>query len=492
MHSSLCLLIHVALHSLVHIFVHGDVSLMRIIHTEADANPLIAHVDDIAHHNPVHAPQNILDDLNISEEPFSSEMSKIQRIKHKSKLKVNRVVKKVFPPRPEVPYFTFFITAKDVNKDQDFQESTRNLAKEVLKLVSKRFLSPEKPKLHISQKQNSLIELFKSAKNTLEDRKVPTIERLWIIGLVAGLLKHMPSDASEVRYHLEKDLWKDYLFLEIQTALAFESSFTEMFLSQYSKGVSYHFNPEMQECLNRAQFLKRHDHRMQEEDSQRSANLEEYVVDQFLNIKIPSSKKDIEQAVQRFSAIFKDLDYSTLQGEQAIGIFHYLTRHHWKSTMNIGDIIKYIKSDVKLYRDFSSPFARFDLKVLLEKNGVPSKIKALIADEFKDKLPPSSQTIQNIIKALQDSISNSHVESDIYKFLIIECILHPEVNKIVIDSIQKNEKLALQIEYIRNRDSFMSKTQPEGRDFLDFFNYIHSDYLLYPKNLKITKTVSSS
>ncbi|KAH9808877.1 hypothetical protein DFH28DRAFT_1191847 [Melampsora americana] len=464
MHSPLCLFVLLALHSLVPIFVRGDVTLLRT-HNVLKGSDLNSPVSDLASD----------EKLIRSVKPLNSEITTIPIRRHRSRL--SRFFRKLNPPKPPLPYKSFFIAAKKVEQKKDFEQSIRDLAGKIAKLIPKEVLSPEKFEVHLSRHQDDLIECFKSAKKALEDIKVHGSERFWALGILAGLLEHLPLDASNLISHLKTDLWKNHIYLEIQTALAFEVSLSHKLGSHFQKGRGfYDGNPAMEECFKRAEFLSRQERLMQQDMSLRSHALEEYVSNQFLNVEIPSGKDDIKKTIEIFSTIFKDVEHSILKGEIAINTFNYLTRY-WEHTTTTEEIMKLVESDEKIYRDFYSPFARSQLKSIIENEQDLLKIKDLIPEEIKNTNDsPGEKSIEDLIKTLEQHQLMPDVEFEIYKVLMIECTLHSNVNQILIDSIQRNENLAHQIRDIRKRNRSNSMTV--GTKHFEFFNYINSDFLL--------------
>ncbi|EGG11773.1 uncharacterized protein MELLADRAFT_59456 [Melampsora larici-populina 98AG31] len=485
MYPSLFLFVHLAFHVLVPIFVGGEVSLLRDVLTGSDLKAPVVDLDGIVQSVPSHPPHTLNANLIGSVKPFNAGISQISMEKYQSRF-VRLLMNADSPSRP-VPYETFFKKAKKVEKYKTFEESIRNMASKTAKLIPKKVSSPQKLKAHLSENQDALIECFNSAKTALEEIKVQGTGRLWALGTVAGLLQHLPSDASKVISHLATDLWKDYIYLEIQAALAFEASLSHKFRSHLKKGKAfYNKNPDGR-CFKRADFLARQERNMRMSGSIRSHNLEKYVVNKFLSVRIPSETEDIKKTIEEFSAIFKDVEYSIWKAEEAINIFIYLTRY-WEHTMSTERILELIETNKKIYRDFYSPFARLHLKNIIENEEDPLKIKDLIPNEIKNThLTPSPEAIQSLIKTLEDKQLMPDIEFEIYKLLMTECTLHPEVNEILIDAIQNTESLASQIQDIRKRNRYNSMIW--GTDSFKFFNYINSNYLLTHKTPQTAKRV---
>lgn len=199
MHTSSSLFIQLTFHAFAPFFVQGaKVPLLR----DVEAG---------------HAFEIVIDNHNV----IGSDGVDYQLYEQKSGSKLDELVKKILPSKPSAPYVSiFFQQANAFKNGEDLQKSTKNLARDVTRLISNHYQSGPTFQVHLSKNQAALSKCFKSAKTTLEDERVKGPERLWSIGIVAGLVKHLSSGASKVITQLKTNLWRDYIFLEIQVALS--------------------------------------------------------------------------------------------------------------------------------------------------------------------------------------------------------------------------------------------------------------------------------
>ncbi|EGG11775.1 uncharacterized protein MELLADRAFT_59452 [Melampsora larici-populina 98AG31] len=406
--------------------------------------------------------------------------------KAKPKSGVRKLVKKVIqiPSKPSVPHVSiFFQRANKLKTDQKLQPTIKALAHDIADLISKSDSSCRSFKVHLSRHGDSVIGCFISAKDALYDENVKGTERLWALGIVAGLLKHFPSNILHLRQQLEENLWKDYVYLEVKAAMSepishpYEASFTQKFMSHFPREkVIYEMNPDMEECFERAQLLKRYDEAMWEETNSHgipptSKYIEEYVVNHFLSAQLPSGELDIKKAIVIFASMFRKMEFPSLPATHAVYILEYLI-DYWKPTMSKEEIIKYVESDENLWRNFHLPLARSNFEILNQLDRRRKIVLGHVPKSTNDLL--SSKTIQEVIQDLEENKSTPELEYDIYSMLMIRCTLHPEENEILINLVQTRTDLRLQIEKIRT----IYRSQNAGEKSLEFFDYMDSDFLL--------------
>lgn len=465
MHSSSFVFLALTFQAFAPIFVHGAVSLLRDHPAGSDLKLAVVAPDG--------------GDFDVYQP--------------KSKSRVQELIKKVLPipSRPCVPYVSvFFQKANKLKNDQKSQPTIRQLAHEVADLISKQDLSCRSFKEHLSQHESNLIGCFTYAKDALYNKDVKGAERLWALGIVAGLLKHLPNTLQEIQ-QLKKDLWKNYVYLEVQAALKYEASFTQKFMSHFPKEkVIYWKNRDMEECFERAQILKRYDEDTWEETKERiihrtSKYLDDFVENHFLSTKLPSGKQHIKKVVIIFASMFSKMEFSSLPARYAVHIMDYLICY-WEPTMSKEEIVEFVESDAILWRNLHVPLAKSDLKSLYGHQ------QAMAAGVSGPQSPADLflKTIQELIGLLEKNASEPDKEYVIYSILMIKCTLHPEQNVMFIDLIHKRRNLFFQIERIRNK--YRSINTGERALTRRLFEYMDSDFLFCRQNLETTNQLPSS
>ncbi|EGG10143.1 uncharacterized protein MELLADRAFT_60616 [Melampsora larici-populina 98AG31] len=348
------------------------------------------------------------------------------------------------PPLDAVPYSFFFQSAKKVSASTTYS-LVRTLADSTQRLVSKLGTSLQPWDSWIHANEGLALECINTAHLVLHKYTLPGWNRTWVLGIVAGLVKHVTPKSTNIVNELKNPRWKNHVYLEIQAAIEFEESFTQKFQSLFSSPKLDMTNPGLEECLSRASLLKSHNdvREIYFKDKTSSTDIDKFVCNHLLDIKLPEEDKSIKAMIQSFASYFKNVEMPSWEGTYGKAILIYLMSH-WQNVngVDIDALLRWTETQFELYRDLHLPFFKAKIKKILKK---PEMIESGIDFDatYHEMIDTSQDSIGHNFFKLSDNlfhfrdleeISDSAL-LDRYKLMVIASLMHRPLKDLVIHSI---------------------------------------------------------
>ncbi|KAH9819514.1 hypothetical protein DFH28DRAFT_956305 [Melampsora americana] len=342
------------------------------------------------------------------------------------------------PSQGVVPYSFFFQSAKKISAMADLDPYIIELAKRVQAFVSKIGASSRDWGWWIHQNESLVLECFITAHDALHKGILGEYERIWTLGIVAALVKHLPLIPTDLVKALQTEPWKHHVYLEIQAAIEFEESLTHKLRSLLSNTPLEITNQGLEECFFRARLFKSHDEIRQRYFPAKESGIDEFIANNLLNVKIPEDDTRTKEMIRSFVGYFKHLEIPSWEETYAKAIFIYLM-DHWNETDGgrMKSLLEWISADFDLYRDLHFPFFKADIKSILRNPEFASR--GIKYNELIDTSKPLRATIfEDFLTSKGLTDFSADLQSDMYKLTVIVSLIHPSLKELVVQGIRKN------------------------------------------------------
>ncbi|KAH9818093.1 hypothetical protein DFH28DRAFT_139938 [Melampsora americana] len=401
---------------------------------------------------------------------------------------VSAGVLKPVPSLEIIPYSFFFQSAKKFITMPDVNSHIRKLAKIIQTLVSKLGTSFQGWNSWIYSNGGVALECINMVHHVLHEETLEECERTWVLGILAAPVKYLPSRSKEILKKFQNPIWKHHVYLEIHAAIEYEESLTHKFRSLLSTSNSHITNPGLEECLSRAKLFKSHDETREIHFQDKESDIDKFVSDHLLNVRIPEEEVSIKDIIYKFASYFKNVEIPSREGTYGKAIIIYLMGH-WKNSDArwINMLLGWIETDFDLYRDLHFPFFKADIKKLLRNPGIISSgiDYALTYNEMIDTSKgPIGPNFQKLFKSffhLRDieEIPDSTLV-DTYKLMVISSLIHPSLKDLVVHEIDQTPS-----SISRLADIWLDMFPALDVGFVDIFEYQHMPFRKRPNYFAI-------
>ncbi|KAH9819503.1 hypothetical protein DFH28DRAFT_956269 [Melampsora americana] len=335
------------------------------------------------------------------------------------------------PSQGVVPYSFFFQSAKKISAMTDLDPYIIELAKRI-------GASSRDWGWWIHQNESLVLECFITAHDALHKGILGECERIWALGIVAALVKHVPLIPTNIVKALQTEPWKHHVYLEIQAAIEFEESITHNLRSLLAKTPLEITNKGLEECFFRARLFKSHDEIRQRYFPAKESGIDEFIANHLLDVKIPEDETRTKEMIRSFVGNFKHLEIPSWEETYAKAICIYLM-DHWNETDGgrMKSLLEWISADFDLYRDLHFPFFKADIKSILRNPEFASR--GIKYNELIDPSKPLRATIfEDFLTSKGLTDFSADLQSDMYKLTVIVSLIHPSLKELVVQGIQKN------------------------------------------------------
>ncbi|EGG00585.1 uncharacterized protein MELLADRAFT_93159 [Melampsora larici-populina 98AG31] len=342
------------------------------------------------------------------------------------------------PAQDVVPYSFFFQSAKKIAATIDLDHNIMSLASNIQILIEKLGATSQVWEWWIYQNELLTLECFINAHTALHKDGLGECERAWTLGIVAALVKHLPSVPTEMVQRLKNSLWKHHVYLEIQAAIEFEEPLTQRFSALLMNSQHHMTNQGLEECFSRAQLFKSHDEIRARYFPAKEDGIDEFVADHLLDVNIPEEETIIKSMIRGFANHFKKLEIRSWEGTYAKAIFIYLM-NHWQNrdARRSNTLLEWIQNDFNLYRDLHLPFMKIDIRSILGNPGIISK--GINYNELIDISKPLREKLfQDFLTCQGRDTFSASTQSDMYKLTVIVSLIHPSLKNLVTQGIDQN------------------------------------------------------
>ncbi|EGG06409.1 uncharacterized protein MELLADRAFT_106706 [Melampsora larici-populina 98AG31] len=324
---------------------------------------------------------------------------------------------KSVPSARVVPYSFFFQSSAKMAKMTTVDQYIIKLAGIIQTFISKLNAASQPWGMWIHENQSLALECFSTAHAALHRGNLGECERLWVLGIVAALVKNLPSISTDIVNRLQHAPWKHHSYLEIQAAIGLE------------------------ECFSRARLFESHDEIRTKYFPAKRSSIDKFVSENLLNVKIPEEDSSIKSMIRSFASYFKHLEIPSWEGTYGKAIFIYLMKN-WQNVYpkDSNTLLEWIEMDFNLYRDLHLPFFKADIKSILRTTGITSNY--IKYDEMIDPSRPLRAPILERIFSFggHHEIPNS-LEGSLYKLAVIASLIHPSLKDMVIQGIDQNPRI---------------------------------------------------
>ncbi|KAH9810947.1 hypothetical protein DFH28DRAFT_1110491 [Melampsora americana] len=344
---------------------------------------------------------------------------------------MRKALDQISPPQnpSSTPYSVFFIKTKSI-KNQTEITPIRNLAENILHLISTLTPTPEPWNMWLQRNEDLVTSCLSIAEDALKPSKnCNRKERLWAVGILSALVKYLSPNIDGITSQRKLDFynWSLQVYVEIQATIEFEPFMTANFKTIWAKDEELpRDTSELKECLDRAQLFGDLCRMMEQSISGQTSDLHQFVVRYLVNTKLPEKERQLEKFIDDFRKLYKKMNL-----------------HLWE--------------DDTVFRDFHGANAKQDIFDALQDLPENHPVKAhhnmihrILYDLNFNK--NHEDILKFLINELQTGVEinrSSEYNLTVYEVLIGLCILHPTAEKYFVqEAIEKGDNVPVFLAHI--------------------------------------------